>query len=78
MSYPGPYHYSENEYDGKIYSLSKNARISVSVSVVAFFFIYFFVTLCETRRERRTVAPAPLPEARRANETRRDTIIVVG
>jgi hypothetical protein len=76
MSNPRHNHYSENEYEGEIISMSKTGKIALSVTVVAFFFIYLFVTLWETRRVRRAVAPAPLPEARPANETQRGTISV--
>lgn len=68
---------SENDSDGKIHGLSKTGKISISVTVVAFVFLYLVVTLLENRRERSTIAPAPLPEARRTNESQGDTLIVV-
>jgi predicted nucleic acid-binding Zn ribbon protein len=68
---------SENDSDGKIHGLSKTGKICVSVTVVAFFFLYLFVTLLQNRREKSAIAPAPLPEARRTNETQGDTITVV-
>jgi hypothetical protein len=62
----------------QIIRMSKTGKIALSVTVVVVFFIFLFVTLWETRREGRPVAPAPLPEARPSNETQRDrdTIIV--